>query len=142
MDDTLIRPARPPRTTRRGAVAAGCAAALFLSLVAIASPALGSPARVSQVTLENTGTWLVQVEVRVDGGWATIGLVAPGTRSTVDDVLDAGDTWQLRFRVGEAVVTERVERSRLAAASWRISVPESMGSATDLEGIGPNPPGS
>jgi len=142
MDDTLIRPARPPRTSRRGAVAAGCAAVLFLALVAIASPALRSPARVSEVTLENSGTWVVRVEVRVDGGWSTIGTVPPGSRSTVADVLDAGGTWQLRFRVGEAMVTERVERSRLAAASWRISVPESMAAATADEGIGPTPPGS
>jgi hypothetical protein len=74
-------------------------------------------------------------------GWTTVGVVEAHTTMPIDDVIDQGGTWILRFAgQGRGGGELRLDRSDLEQGSWRIEVPARVGDRIRGQGGAPSPP--
>ena len=65
--------------------------------------------------------------------WTGIGALDPGTDQEYLEVLDMGDSWELRFSyAGEVEVTMAISRRQLDAADWTVAVPSSFASEAEV----------
>jgi hypothetical protein len=123
VNDTLVM-AHRPRIDRTDRWLAALAAVVFALIVGIFIPVLGSPATVDHLTIENRGTWSVNVSIQGSdpSDWLPLGEATAGD-TTIPDVIDPGAVWLVRFANGEVSYTERVNRSAIEANKWTIQVP-------------------
>ena len=98
---------------------------LAVALMALAAYLVREPTKVPAVTITNPVEQAVDVDVKQSGGpWLPLAVVDAKTSVTVDDVVDVGGSWIIRYRVaGE--VRSKVQRSRddLERNHWQITVP-------------------
>ncbi len=105
---------------RRHGVADLLVAALALAILLAAGVVDRPPSFIDRVEVVNPTMFHVEVEVRGDGGggWMTLGAVRRESSRTVEDVLDQGDRWRVRFRYGGRHAGEltlgRAEARRIA----------------------------
>lgn len=140
----------PSATTRSPEAAAGrrrvrptdAAAAIGLAaLFAWLQGLLPAPGHVDRVTVANPTPYAVSVEISDDGdGWVDLVTVRPGATVSVEEVVDLGGTWLVRFHAqaeegGEA----RMARSELEAAGWQVTVPASVADRLAAAGAPPSP---
>jgi len=98
-------------------------------VVGVALVSCGDPGFTAQVTIVNPHEYDVIVQVG-DGesGFLSLGDVHRGTEETREHVIDFGETWVFVFRYPYDDDAEPVEvsltRAALAAADWRVDVPE------------------
>ena len=91
--------------------------------------ALRDPDVVSRVTVINTSTLPVNVDVRgtASGNRLVLDTVPPGGRIANVDVLEQGDQWIFGFTSGGVDGgSVRVSRATLAADGWRLAVPDEV----------------
>ena len=128
MPTVLERPRpRPLQAARAGTAALwlGTIAALAV-LATVVHPVLATPPHVDRLVVENPNAWPVTVDVRRagSGGWLPVATVPPDDAVRVDEVLDQGDRWDVRFRAAaRATRGVTVERSALERGGWRITIP-------------------
>lgn len=99
--------------------------ALVLGLTAL----MRGPALVSRLTIDNPTRLPIEVTVSTpeSPGRLGIGSVAPESRGTFDDVVDMGDTWEIRLVAnGRAEVRTTVTRAELARDGWTFTVPDQL----------------
>jgi hypothetical protein len=129
---TRSRPSRADRPARSiGRYVRADAAAIIIaiaSVLVVGVVVLAEPARVDRLTITNPSEYDISVDMTSgeSGTWLPFAVV--GQRSTRDyqQVLDQGDSWVFAFRSqgrdgGEVTVT----RADLAAAGWKLTVPDS-----------------
>jgi hypothetical protein len=139
--DTEVRPTPAARRSVRFQWWWLAAAAAVIVAVFAASRLLDRPSTVSHVDLVNSTAYPLQVEVTDAGqhGWMPLGTAQPKTTTTIDDVIDQGGTWIVRFSRNGVVAAEvHIARADLADAGWRITVPPDA--ATTLAAAGVEPP--
>ncbi len=140
MNRVITRPSPAPvRSIRSIALGvAGVVATLaFLFAVLVA---LRSPTTVDEVTIDNTTSYPVHVEVQEpgDGSWLGLGVVGPEGSESFREVLDQGDDWVFRFTSGTARGGELlVSRDDLAANDWTATVPADVGQRLEDDGAAP-----
>jgi hypothetical protein len=91
--------------------------------------ALRDPDVVPRVTVTNTSTLPVNVDVRgtPSGSRLILDTVPPGGRIDNVDVLDQGDQWIFGFTSdGVDGGSVRVSRAKLAADGWRLAIPDDV----------------
>jgi hypothetical protein len=91
--------------------------------------ALRDPDIVPRVTVTNTSTLPVNVDVRgtPSGNRLILDTVPPGGRIANVDVLEQGDQWIFGFTSGGVDGgSVRVSRATLAADGWRLAVPDEV----------------
>jgi hypothetical protein len=137
MNRVITRPSPAPvRSLRSIALGvAGVVAALAFAFAV--TVALRSPSTVDEVTIDNTTSYPVHVEVRDagDGSWLGLGVVTAGGSQDFREVLDQGDDWVFRFTSGNARGGEIVvSRDDLADNDWTASVPADVGQRLEEDG--------
>jgi hypothetical protein len=94
-------------------------------LMAAAAQLVRAPKTVAHVTIANPVEQAVDVDVKHPGGsWLPVAVVDAKTTTTVDDVVDVGGPWIIRYSVaGEELTTVRRSRDSLAHDHWKLVVP-------------------
>jgi hypothetical protein len=116
----------PVRDTRNlGWVGPTLVILLAVALMALAAYLVRAPTTVDHVTITNPVEQAVDVDVKAPGGpWLPVAVVDAKTGVTVDDVVDVGGTWIIRFRVAGEVLSEvRHSHDDLEQNHWQITVP-------------------
>jgi hypothetical protein len=128
MNDTLTRTRRPGRKRRTDTTAAAVAVVLFASLALMAAPALETPGTIPALDVDNRTPWPLSVEIRPAGrgGWIPIGIAPAGSGTTLTEVPDPGDSWQVRFGYGGVRAVETTSRRQVAGEGWTVSVPKDL----------------
>jgi hypothetical protein len=123
VNDTLVMPHRP-RIDRTDRWLAALGVVVFALVVGLFTPVLSSPATVAQLTIDNRGTWPVNVSIQGSdpSDWLPLGEATVG-QTDIPDVIDPGAVWLVRFANGAYSYTERVNRSAIQANHWTIQVP-------------------
>jgi hypothetical protein len=133
----------PVTTERRTAMderlGAGSVITIVVALAALMivawSGALTAPNHVERLTIDNPHRWLANVDARPagQGGWTGVGAISADDTQEFQEVLDMGETWELRFRYAGAVeVTMSVDRSQLQQGEWTVAVPASFASEAEV----------
>ena len=133
------RPHLPARTGTAGLWLVTAATGAFF--LAVVEPALRVPPHVDHLVVENPHPWIVVVEAAgPDGdGWVPVATVAREDSVRVDDVLDQGERWLFRFRAaGHPAGEVTVERSRLDAEGWRLTMPDAVAERLRDSGLAPS----
>src|SRR5262245_24183190 len=93
--------------------------------MALAAYLVREPTTVDHVTITNPVERAVDVDAKAPGGsWMPLAAVDAKTGVTVDDVVDVGGTWIIRYRIaGEALSQVRRSHDDLARNHWQITVP-------------------
>jgi hypothetical protein len=117
-----------PRIRHRAGLLAVLAAAAAVILLALVMIALRGPARVDRVSVVNpTGAPVTVSASGGDGSRLLLGTVGGGSRFGFTEVLDQGDRWQFRLRVGpDAVGVVERTRDQLDRDDWTVTVPGSV----------------
>ena len=105
-------------------------AATVLACFAV-STRLEAPPTVAALTIVNRTQWAAAVGVTNAGQRrrVPVGTVEQSTTRTFHDVLDHSGSWVLRFAYRGVVEEVTVDRSQLAAAGWKLQVPDTFGHA-------------
>jgi hypothetical protein len=101
-----------------------------------------APSHVTQLTIRNPAEYRMNVHLAAGSDRPTmpVGSVDRGTYLTVDEVLDMGGTWVFHFDYGGVRAAEvSLTRAELAAASWTVTVPDSVAGPLDAAGLDPTP---
>lgn len=101
-------------------------------------PALDPPTELARLTVTNPLAW--NVDVAVDGpeleGRIPVGTVNRGQPATFHAILDAGREWTFRFgHAGYSAGAVTVDRDRLRAAGWKLSIPLEVGEILQTAGV-------
>jgi hypothetical protein len=132
----VITERRTPLDEHLGAGSVITIVVVLITLMAIAwSGALTAPDHVKRLTIDNPHPWLVSVDARPAGStsWTGIGALDPGTDQEYLELLDMGDSWELRFSyAGEVDVTMAISRRQLEASDWTVAVPSSFASEAEV----------
>jgi hypothetical protein len=98
-----------------------------LAIIIGVMAAVEGPTFVDRVSIENATLYTLDVEVTGADrdGWLALGLVSPGDRRAVSDVVDEGDRWVVRVSSagidgGEVAVS----RDELERSGWVITIPD------------------
>jgi len=112
-----------------GVIGTGATVAVAALIVAVAVPALGVPAHVDEVTVDNPHPWAVVVDVTDADrdAWLALGGVRRNREQGFGEVLDQGDEWTFRFTYAGEQATVTVSGADLERADWRVSVPDELG---------------
>jgi hypothetical protein len=93
------------------------------------------------VVIDNPTAFNANVDVTGSSrdGWVGLATVEAGSETTVQEVLDQGDTWI--FRAGYSGYEQEIELSReeLERARWRVTIPATFESELRQRGIQPPP---
>lgn len=98
--------------------------------------------KVERLTVDNPTPWelTVQVGPRPPDAWTTLGVVPAQGSWTVEDVLDQGDSWVVRFAVaGRESEPVRVSRADLRRDGWRVAVPRQVAQSFRSLEVPPTP---
>jgi hypothetical protein len=132
------------RTATDGRMGAGTVVTIVIAfavlMVVAGSGVLSPPEHIERLTIENPHSWPANVDVRRAGaaGWTGVGVVSPKATHVYREVLDAGETWELRFGyAGEVLVTMTVGLEQLLANDWTVTVPASFAAAAEAAGLSP-----
>ena len=116
----------PVRDTRNlGWVGPTLVILLAAALMALAAYLVREPTTVAHVTITNPVEQAVDVDVKAPGGpWLPLAVVDAKASITVDDVVDVGGTWIIRYSIAGEVLSE-VRRSHddLEQNHWQVTVP-------------------
>ena len=138
MDD-LLTLSRPEAPAGRAQVVPAFLVGAFLAVVLVlVSFSLRTPDMVS-VTVDNPLQWRSEVSVRSadSTAWTPAGAVARESDLTFLELPDQGSDWVVRFSYAGSTEEVAVTRDELAAQSWTIEVPASLGTQLDEAGIPP-----
>jgi hypothetical protein len=135
---------RPVRTSRhRWLVDSDIVPVVAAAAIAIgvAFAFLHDPAMIDAVAVSNPTDYDIAVAVRgTDGGWMPMSTATRNTTTTVNNVLDQGDTWTFRFTAqGKPAGELHIERDALEAAGWAIEIPPTTESILRAAGAQPPP---
>jgi hypothetical protein len=136
---TTISAHRPPKTTRRFWNVALCtiAAVVWLALTVTTVRALDGPSFVDIAVVNHT-EYRVHVQVSSgDGGWLLLGHVGRDRTETIQEVVDQGRDWIVRFDGGGRTFDVRLNGDELRRARWRVAVPSEL--AIYLRSLGVKP---
>ena len=103
---------------------------------------LRSPRFVDRITISNPTAYHLDVSFSDDGrqSWVGVGTVGRHSTETLQDVIDQGSTWSIRFSYAAQTAGElHRSRAELVSASWRIEVPLEFGQRLEAAGIKPPP---
>lgn len=103
---------------------------------------LEEPAVVSRITFENPTAYDLTIEATdAEGsGWLPLGTARRKDTTTVERIIDKGDTWIFRFAgQGEQGGELRIERAQLERESWRVRIPDRIGADLAVKGAPPTP---
>lgn len=117
-----------PRPRLSGVVGIVVPAVFWIAATAVVTAAIRTPPHVDRITVDNPHPWHVHVEATDPDrdGWVGIGGVEREDRHTVEQVLDQGDTWIIRFSyAGQSTETE-VSRDQLEQDGWQVVVPDRL----------------
>ena len=132
----VITERRTAMDERLGAGSVITIVVVLAALMLIAwSGALTAPKHVPRLSVDNPHPWLVNIDARPagHGSWTGIGALDAGTDQDFLEVLDMGDTWELRFHyAGEVEVTTSFSRRQLEQSNWSIAVPASFASEAEV----------
>jgi hypothetical protein len=115
-----------------------------LALVAFIAvqPAIRSPRMVHRITIDNPTQNDLDVAVAssTNGPWLDAATLTHGKQAVVEEVVDQGGTWVVRFTAagetgGDLVIT----RADLRGGGWHLQVPASVGSRLSDAGVTPPP---
>jgi len=114
---------------------------LLALLIPLGSAGCADQPFVNEIVIDNPTDYIASVDVtgpRSDG-WLNLATTDAHSESTVQEVIDQGDTWVFRF--GYSGYEEQVEvaRAELAEAGWRVQVPDSFAAALRDRGVLPPP---
>ena len=115
--------------------------ALALVLTVATATTLRLPAKTPPLTIVNGSALSMSLEVRSadDSGWMGLGTFTPGP-TTVHQVIDQGDSWLVRARVGPHIAEPfAVSRTELRAEDWELTVPDAVTESLRREGAEPEP---
>jgi hypothetical protein len=120
---TSVRPNRSPRVRLVWIVPVVVAIAVAVLVVNLSTEL---PSR-ETLTVRNPTAAPVTVHVSgADGGVLGIGTIDPRSTLTFEEVSDQGSAWRFRLSVGPSDVADlRRTDDELAAARWRVTIPES-----------------
>jgi hypothetical protein len=117
------------------AIALACLLALT-----VANVFLDDPERVD-LEITNPTPYVLSIEI-TDGGrgaWQPTARLQPGATRTIEDVLDQGDVWVLRFRgQGRDGGELEVPGHDLERASWHVDIPAEVGERLAALGVSPS----
>lgn len=143
MGSVLNPPRSPFARTGRPTVAIGvvvviAAAALFWAVQRLTP----SASFVKRVAVVNPTPYHLEVEVigsnRTNS--VTLGAIGREQTRTFEEILDQGHEWTFRFTSGYSDGGEtKISRKDLAAAHWKITVPEAVAERLSLAGVPPSP---
>lgn len=117
------------------------AIAALVAVYVLLFQTLRMPQVVPRLSIVNPHDWRANVEVAGAGnaGWMPLlGVDRQGIRD-LQQVYDHGTTWRFRFTYGNVDGGElRMTRAELAAANWRVQVPEQFAQRMRQAGIAPS----
>lgn len=93
-----------------------------------ACAAVGGTRYVERLTLDNPSEYGFSVDVS-DGrsGWLSLGEVKRESEDVIEEVIDMGKVWVFRFSFhGRFEEQITIDRTKLRAEGWRVSVPETL----------------
>jgi len=110
---------------------------LAVAGVLLVSQLLASPHFVPRLTFDNPTPYQLSVEVAGEhDGWLPLGSIERGQSTTVGDVYDVGDVWNVRFFTqGEPAGHLRVTRAQLERSGWHVKIPRRVGDALQASGV-------
>jgi hypothetical protein len=123
------------RPTARPHDPATSVAQTWLILLVSGALALGAvaaldrrPARIGALTIQNPTAYEVDIEVAgASGDWLPVGSARPHSELRLSDVIDQGDTWQVRYSArGRRAPVTQIARRDLQANGWKIDVPPNV----------------
>jgi len=139
---TATRPVATPQRVRPAWILAAMVGAIALiALFVGVAPAFRSASPLPRVTIDNPTLYTVNVEVSGTGAgdWLDLGAVDREASTTIEEVADQGPQWTFRFSYGWAAAGEvSVARADLAAAGWRLTIPETVGQRLHDAGLSPS----
>jgi hypothetical protein len=119
------------------------ALAVVIVIIGVAGTRLlQGPHLIGRVTVVNPSKYAVEVEIAdaKRDGWTLLGTTPPKSSSSVDDVVDQGDTWVFRVHAqgvsGGDFVTSR---DQLARSRWRVTIPSAVIDRLAAQNIAPSP---
>ena len=122
---------------------------LRLCIVAIAAltffaagAVIDEPVFVDRLIIENPTSYDVMVHVtdRRRTGWLAAGTVAAGEVAALEQILDQGDVWILRFTAqGREAGEHRLTRRELEASDWNVYIPVAVGDELRRQGVSSAP---
>jgi hypothetical protein len=136
----LTRPRPPAARVRLGREIAVVAVAALVALAVIfgVSASVEGPSYVDQLTIRNTTSYSVQVEVSNGDrdGWLDLGPVSPGERHMFRTVVDKGDRWVVR--VSSAGIDGgqfALGRESLERRDWVATIPDEVATRLAVNGL-------
>lgn len=129
----------PLRTPRR--VVGLVFGALGVSAMLLWASYLDSDSFVRRLMVDNQTEFHLNVHLSdLDrDGWLDLGTITRETEGALEEVLDPGGTWVIRFSYGGVEAGELViPRSTLREAGWRLAVPAEAGERLAAAGISPS----
>jgi hypothetical protein len=143
---TRSRPSRADRPARSlGRYVRADAAAIIIAIAAVLVVGLivlAEPGRVGQLSVTNASEYDIGIEITSGEGGTWLPFAVIGQRSTREfqDVLDQGNTWVFSFRSqGRDGGEMTMSRADLAAAGWKITVPDTAIEQFRQDGAPPSP---
>ena len=136
----LTRPRPPAARVRLGREIAVVAVAALVAVAVVlgVSAAVEGPSYVDQLTIRNTASYPVEVEVsNADrDGWLDLGPVSPGERHTFRTVVDKGDRWVVRVSsAGISGGQFALDRDSLERRGWETTIPDEVGTRLAANGL-------
>ena len=125
---TRLGTASPPLPTRVRTAQVGLAftVAVVVLLAALTISLSRGPSFVPRVTIDNPTVYRLQVDVGSPGesGGLNLGVLPRAGATTVEEVVDRGESWEFRFSYGgQTGGAVTVSRDQLDQEGWRLTVP-------------------
>lgn len=139
--DTEVRPSPPVRRSVRFQWWWIVAAAAVVVTVFAATRMIDRPSTIDRVFLVNDTDNRLHVEVAAGepDGWMSVGTAERRATTTIEEVIDQGAVWTIRFTSDGVVVAEqRIARADLARNGWRIVVPPEVESKLPATTVTPS----
>jgi hypothetical protein len=144
MPTTLTQPIeRTLPSLPRWALSIAVAVAVAIALAAFGSSnLLRGPRFVAGVTVDNPSPYAIDLQVTDSSrdGWMLLGVAAPQSTLTVNQVVDQGATWVFRVQSQGIDAGEfALSRADLAASGWRITIPTAVIGRLQAQNISVSP---
>ncbi|MDQ3662677.1 MAG: hypothetical protein M3454_16805 [Actinomycetota bacterium] len=97
--------------------------------VLLGGPACSGVSFVDEVAIVNDTEYSANIDVTDEtrDGWLLLTSVEPESTTTVEEVIDQGETWIFRFDyIGKYEEEVEISRRELERGDWTIEVPESF----------------
>ena len=110
-------------------------------LLALWCAACSGATFVDKVVIDNPTAFTVKVDVsdQSRSGWLGLTTVEARSERTVEEVIDQGSTWIIRFSYSDYEEEIELSRAELERSGWRVEVPDSFAGALRDRGIRPPP---